>query len=190
MIQVYKYAYKAIENETFLYSSNKKNAVIAAATISKIILTFLALYAGFIDQCRNFCVSSNEYSESVLVRYMQTFAIFTSIEIVFSWGMVLYGVHESSDIDSKQQVENHDRNLTENVSVQYIIISNIVETAIFAVYGIVCLIIVPHECSDGPVKDSFCHTVTWVLTVCSIVWAVSVGFVYYNNKAHTESVDS
>jgi len=175
--------------KSFFYSTYKKNAVIAGAMFSKIVLVLLAFYAGFINQCRDFCASHEQdsSSESILVQYTVVFAICTTIEIVFAWLMVCFGVHESSPANTEEECEFHDRNLTENENIQYVIISNIVEMLALGVYGIICLLLVQNECSDGLVSDSFCHTVTWVLTVCSIVWSISVGFLYYNNKKAVSS---
>jgi len=168
--------------KSFFYSSQRKNAVIAGAMFSKIVLVLLAFYAGYIDRCRDFCASHEQDSESILVLYAEVFTIGTTIEIVFTWLMIFFGIHESSPTNSPEECEIHDQKLTENENIQYVIVSNIVEMLGLGVYGIACLVLVPDECSDGPVRDSFCHTVTWVLTVCSIVWAISVGFLYYNNK--------
>jgi len=168
--------------KSFFYSSYRKNAVIAGAMFSKIVLVIVAFYAGFINQCRDFCASHEQDSESILVQYIMVFAISTTIENVFSWLMVLFGVHESSPTNTEEECEIHDTNLTENENIEYIIISNIVEMLALGVYGIACLVGVPRECSDGLVADKFCHTVTWVLAACSIVWAISVGFLHNNNK--------
>jgi hypothetical protein len=176
--------------ESFFYTSNKKNAVVAGAMFSKIILIFLALYALFIRRCRDLCASTEQDSESVFVQYMAIFAIGTTIELVFSWGMILFGVHENSPTRTEEECITHDRKLTENQYVQYIIVSNIVEMAILGVYGIACLVMVPNECSDGSIKDSFCRTMTLVLTVCSLGWAIIVGLLHYENQVHTESVES
>ena len=156
--------------------------MIAGAMFSKIALVLLAFYAGFIDRCQDFCASREQDSESILAQYTMFFAIGTTIEIVFSWLMVFFVVHESSPTNTEEEREIHDQNLTENENIEYIIMSNIVKMLALGVYGIACLASVPEECSDGPVRDSFCHTTTWVLTVCSIVWALSVGFLYYNNR--------
>jgi len=136
----------------------------------------------FIDQCRDFCTSHEQDSESILVQYSMWFAIGTAVDVVFSWLLVFFGVHESSPTNTPEECEIHDRNLTQNENIQYIIISNIVEMIALGIYGIVCLNIVQETCSDGPVRNNFCHTVTWLLTVGSILWAFSVGYLYYNNK--------
>ena len=167
---------------SFFYSSYRKNAVIAGAIFSQIALVVLAFYAGFIDRCRDFCVSQEADSESVLVRYMRFFAICNTIDIVFCWSLVFFGVHESSPTNTEEEREIHDKKLTENENIEYLIISSMVEMLAMGVYGIVCLVIVPRKCSDGPVGNSFCHTITWVLTVCSIVWGISVCFLHYYNK--------
>jgi len=169
------------EMRTFFYTSRRKNVVIAGAVFSKIVLLVLASYIAFIDQCRDFCTSHEQDSESILVEFSTWFAIGTAVDIVASWLLVFFGVHESSPTNNPQECEIHDRNLTQNKNIEYIIISNIVEMIALGIYGIVCLIIVPQTCSDGPVRNNFCHTTTWLLTVGSILWAISVGFVHYNN---------
>jgi len=162
--------------KSFFYSSYRKNAVIAGAIFSQIVLVLLAFYAGFIDQRRKFCASDEQDSESVLVQYTRAFAIFNTIDFVFCWSLVFSGVHKSSPTNTEEECEIHDKNLIENENIQYLIISSMVEMLALGIYGIVCLVIVPKKCSDGPVSDGFCHTITWVLTVCSIAWAISVGF--------------
>jgi len=188
---------------SFFYSSYRKNAVIACALFIQIVLVFLAFYAGFIDRCRDYCVSHEEDSEAVLERYIRFYVICNTIDIVFCWSLFFCGVHESSPTNTEEEREVHDRKLTENQNLEYLIISSIIEMLGLGVYGIVCLVIVPRKCSDGPVADSFCHTITWVLTVCSIVWGISVSFLHYHNQkavpsgmaklpgyAHTVVVDS
>jgi len=101
----------------FFYSSYRKNAVVAGVVFCQIDLIFIALYAGFIDQCRDFCASHEQDSESVLVQYTRFFAICNTVDIAFCWSLVFFGVHESSPTNTEEQCEILDKNLTENENI-------------------------------------------------------------------------
>jgi len=116
------------------------------------------------------------------VRCIRFLATCNTIDIVFCWSLFFFGVHESSPTNTEEEREIHNKKLTENENIEYLIMSNMVEMLALGVYGIICLVIVPKKISDGPVGNIFCHTITWVLTVCSIVWGISVCFLHYNNK--------
>jgi len=174
--------------ESFLYTNRRKNAAIAGAMFSKIVLVLLAFYAGAIDQCRDFCASHEQDAGGILVQYTLFFSTGTMVVVVFSWLIVCFWVHESSSTTTAEECEIHDQNLTENENIQYIIISNIVEMLALGIYGVANLVIVADKCSDRLVSGSLCHTTTWVLTVCSFAWALAVGVLYYNNRVPTDMV--
>jgi len=149
--------------------------------LGKFSLLLLASYAAFIDRCRDFCDSHEEDSEAILLQYCLWFSIGTAVDIVFSWLLIFFGVHESSPTNTERECQIHDHKLTQNDNVAYVIISNIIDMLVLGIYGVVVLINVSTTCSQAPIRDGFCHTTTWILTVCSLLWAICVAFLYYKN---------
>jgi len=157
-----------------LYSSPRKNAVLAGATVSRAAPVLLALYAGFVNQCRDFCASGAEDAESVLVQYTRLFVIVNTVDMLFCWSLLCLCVREGSPTDTAAERAVHDKNVSDSESMQYFVVSSWVEMLFVGVYGFVCLAIVRRGCADGPVGDGFCRTITAVLAACATAWSICV----------------
>jgi NADH:ubiquinone oxidoreductase subunit 5 (subunit L)/multisubunit Na+/H+ antiporter MnhA subunit len=166
-----------------LFARAWKNAVVAAAMLSMIVLVGLASYAGFVDQCQDLCVSHEHDPGHLLQQYAYFFAICAGVVLVFSWLLVMFGVHEDSPANTEEECEARDQRLTENDNMQFVFASYIVEMLALGIYGVVSLVRVARQCPDGTVSGSPCHTITWVLTVSSLACGVCVGFLHYINVA-------